>query len=110
MRFVSGFDDEILEALGSDDAEVHYHAVCAAGNWEGNAAWSHIADLVTSDDTDKSLRLAAIEAVAGIRPQQAVELLVDLTDVADDDIVEAAYEALAVARALSKEDFDESML
>jgi HEAT repeat protein len=110
MRFVSGFDDEILEALDSDDAEVHYHAVCAAGNWEVDAAWSHIADLVASDDTDKSLRLAAIEAMAGIRPRQAVELLVDLTDLADDDIVDAAYEALAVARGLSKVDLDESLL
>ena len=110
MRFVSGFDDEIHEALGSDDAEVHYHAVCAAGNWEVDAAWSHIADLVTSDDTDKYLRLAAIEALAGIRPQQAVEVLVDLADLDDGDIVDAAYEALAVARGLSEEDPDESLL
>jgi len=110
MRFVSGFDDEILEALDSDDAEVHYHAVCAAGNWEVDAAWSHIANLVTSDDADKSLRLAAIEAIASIRPQQAVEMLLDLTDQDDDDIVEAAFEALAVARGFSEEDLDESSL
>jgi hypothetical protein len=109
-RFVRGFDDEILEALGSDDAEVHYHAVCAAGNWEVAAAWPHIADLVTSDDTDKSLRLAAIEAMAGIRPGHAVEVLVDLTDLDDDDIVEAAHEALAMASRLSEEDPDEDLL
>ncbi len=103
-RFVHGFDDEILEALDSDDATVQYHAVCAAGNWEVDAAWSHIADLVVSDETDKSLRLAAIEALAVIRPQQATEILVDLTDLDDDDIVAAAYEALALAGALSEED------
>jgi HEAT repeat protein len=65
---------------------------------------------VTSDDTDKSLRLAAIEAMAGIRPRQAAEVLIDLTDLDDDDIVEAAYEALAVAGGLSEEDPDESLL
>jgi len=110
MRFVSGLDDEILEALGSDDAEVHYHAVCAAGNWEVDAAWPHIADLVTSDDTDKSLRLAAIEAMADIRPRHAAEVLVDLTDLDDDDIVEAAHEALAIASGLSEKDPDDSLL
>ena len=107
MRFVGGFDDQILEALDSDDPEVHYHAVCAAGNWEVDAAWSHIADLVTSDDTDKPLRLAAIEAAATIRPQEAVEMLRDLAELDDEDIVEAAFEALGMAEGLSEEDLDE---
>jgi hypothetical protein len=107
MRFVSGFDDRILEALDSDDPEVRYHAVCAAGNWEVDAAWSHIAALVVSEDTDKPLRLAAIEATATIRPQEAVEILGALADVDDEDIVEAVLEALAMAEGPSEEDFDE---
>ncbi len=36
---------------------------------EIQAAWSHIASLVTTEETDKPLLLAAIDAVAGIRPQ-----------------------------------------
>jgi len=63
MQFVRGFDDQILEALDSDAADIHYQAVCAAGSWEVDAAWPHIAALVTSDETDKALLLAAIEAV-----------------------------------------------
>jgi hypothetical protein len=107
MRFIHGFENQILEALDSDDPEFHYHAVCAAGNWEVDAAWSRIADLVTSDNTDKRLRLAAIEAVATIRPQDAAEIFGDLADQGDEDIVEAVFEALAMAGGISEVDLDE---
>ena len=33
IRFISGFDDQILEALCSDAPDLRYEAVCAAGNW-----------------------------------------------------------------------------
>ena len=80
MCYIRGFDDQILEALGSENPDIHYHAVCAAGNWEVDAAWSHIKGLVTSEDTDKPLLLAAIDALACIRPQEAGDILVDLTN------------------------------
>ena len=38
-----------------------------------DTAWSHITALVASGKTDKPLLLAAIEAVASIRPQEAAE-------------------------------------
>jgi HEAT repeat protein len=107
MRFVRGFDDQILEALDSDAADIHYQAVCAAGSWEVDAAWPHIAALVTSDETDKPLLLAAIEAVASIRPEEAPEILGDLTDSDDEDIVEAAFEALAMAEGPTEDEDDE---
>ena len=100
MRFVRGFDAQILEALGSDNPDIRYEAICAAGNWEVDAAWPHIAALVTSGDTDKPLLLAAIEAVGEIRPQEADEVLADLIDSDDEDIAEAACEALALAGGL----------
>ena len=31
MRWVRGFDDQILESLDSDNQHIHYQAVCAAG-------------------------------------------------------------------------------
>ncbi len=107
MRSVRGFDDQILEALDSDNREVHYHAVCAAGNWEVDAAWSHVSGLVTSEDTDKPLLLAAIDAVASIRPREAGVVLVDLTDSNDEDIVEAAYEAMTIAEGPSGDQLDD---
>lgn len=104
MRFVRGFDEQILEALGSRNSDIHYEAVCAAGAWEVDAAWPHIAALVTSEDTDKPLRLAAIEAVASIRPREAAEILDELSDSDDEDIAEAVSEAMVMAQGLADED------
>ncbi len=106
-HFVRGFDGQILAALNSENPEVHYEAVCAASAWGVDAAWPQVSALVRSKTTDKQLLLAAIQAVACIRPQEAAELLVDLTDSADEDIVEAAYEALAIAEGSLDEDDDE---
>ena len=108
MRFVRGFDEQILEALDSRDPDIHYEAVCAAGTWEVDAAWPHITALVTSGETDKPLLLAAIEAVASIRPQEAAAILNDLTDSDDEDIVEAVFEATAMAGGLSDEDNEDN--
>jgi hypothetical protein len=33
MGWVHGFDDQIFVALKSDDPEIHFDAVKAAGNW-----------------------------------------------------------------------------
>lgn len=107
MGFVRGFDDQILESLDSKNPDIHYEAVCAAGNWEVEAAWSHIAGLVTSEDTDKFLLLAAIEAAVGIHPKKAPGILFDLTESEDEDIAEAALEAMAMAEALAEVDWDE---
>jgi len=107
MRFVSGFDDQILEALDSGDPEIQYQAVCAAGDWEIDAAWPHIAALVTWDEIDKPLLLAVIEAVASIRPEEAPEILGDLTDSDDEEIVEAVFEALAMAEGPTEDDDEE---
>ena len=49
MQFIRGFDKQILESLKSQNSDIHYHAVCAAGNWEIDAAWPHIAALVASE-------------------------------------------------------------
>jgi hypothetical protein len=108
MRFVRGFEAEILESLESDDPDIHYEAVCAAGNWEVDAAWSHIASLITAKDTEKDLLLAAIDAAVYIRPQEAPEILLDLTASKDGDVAEAALEAMSmIAGTMEYEDDDE---
>jgi hypothetical protein len=107
MRFIPGFDEEILESLKSKNPDIHYQAVCAAGNWEVAAAWPHISKLLSSKKTHKALLLAAIEAVAGIRPEEAEEVLGEFIDSDDEDIVEAAYEAMAIAGVEWEEDYDE---
>ncbi len=107
MGYIRGFDTEILEALENENEDIHYQAVCAAGNWEVDAAWSHVTRLATSELTDTWLRLAAIEAVASIRPQEAEAILSELTQSDDQDIVDAAYEAMAMAGLFPDEDYDD---
>lgn len=107
MRFVRGFNEQIIEALESENQGIFYEAVCAAGNWDMDAAWSHIAALITSKNTKKYMLLAAIEAVASIRPQEAAQILIDLTQSEDQDIAEAASEAIAMTEVfLDIEDDD----
>ncbi len=107
MSFVRGFEDRILEALENENQDIFYEAVCAAGNWEVDASWPHIAAIMVSEESDKDLLLAAIEASVGIRPQEAADILGDLIDSDDEDIVEAAYEAMAMAGFLLDDESDE---
>ena len=107
MFYIQGFDREIMESLESKNEDIHYHAVCAAGNWGLDAAWPHIARLLTSESTDKWLRLAAIEAVPNIRPEEAAGILLDLTQSDDEDLVEAAYEAMSMSGVFIDEDFED---
>lgn len=106
MRFVAGFDDEILDALQSDHPELHYEAVIAAGNFGVEAAWPYIHALVRSEETEKPLLLGAIAATASIRPEMASETLSPLADSGDDDIVDAVDAALSIARGYWDEGTD----
>ncbi len=99
MQWVRGFDDQILEALESTDPLIRLEAVEAAGNWEIGAAWSHIAKLLKDPHTPKDLLIAAINA-SNIRPREAREILKDLRDSDDEEIAEAAYEAMMMATAM----------
>jgi HEAT repeat protein len=107
MRWVRGFDDQILLALKNDDPEIRYEAVNAAGNWELDAAWPHIVELINDAHSPKPLLLAAIGAVGSIRPAEAREILVDLADSDDEEIAEAVNEATATAEVPSDEEDDE---
>jgi hypothetical protein len=108
MRFVRGFNDQILDALESPDLDVHGEALLAAGNWELDAAWPHVAALVSSGHTEKPLLLAAIEALASIRPREAAAILSELGDSDDEDISEAVFEAIAMAEGALGDDEDDN--
>ncbi len=109
MQYIRGFDDEILVALGSDDEDIHYEAVCAAGNWALQKAWKHVSDLAVSDGTERELHMAAIEAAAFIRPKEAAGLLGHLAESDDEKIAGATIEALTLSGAYVAEgdDFDD---
>ncbi len=107
MRFVRGFDEQILEALQSKNPDIRYEAVLAAGYWGVEAAWPHVAALITSEETDKPLLLAAIGAVGGIRPHEAAEVLADFADSDDEDIAIAVHDAMAEGASGEDEDLDD---
>lgn len=108
MRWVRGFDNQILEALRSADPEIQYQAVNAAGNWELDAAWPRIVVLLNDAGTPKPLLLAAIGAASSIRPQEAREILIDLAASDDEEIAEAADEAIAISEPASDQEDDEN--
>jgi hypothetical protein len=93
--------------LKSANPEIHYEAVEAAGNWGLAGAWSHVVALVEEPATPKPLLLAAIEAVASIRPAEAPEILADLADSDDEEIAEAANDAMEMAEMVADEEEDE---
>ncbi len=107
MRWVRGFKAQILESLETSNPEIHYQAVCAAGNYELDEAWPHVSSLLRKSVNNKPLLLAAIDAAAAIRPQKARSVLMNLTHADDEDIAEAAEEALAMADAMARDEFDD---
>jgi len=111
MRHVKGFEKEILEALGSEDAEVRTEAMLAAGNWGMDRAWRHVRAVLTAPpetEKEKDLLLAAIAAAGLIRPKEAIEVLADLLDSDNEDVVEAVKEALAMSGAYGDLDDDDA--
>jgi hypothetical protein len=94
MRYIKGFDDQIIEALENENSDIQYEAVCAAAEWEIQGCWPSVARLLTKN-TDKFLLLAAIEAAAVIHPGDVSEFLGELVESDDEDIAEAALDAIS---------------
>jgi hypothetical protein len=107
MRWVQGFDEQIMQALQSSDEDIFYEAIKAAGNWGLEAAWPVIVRLLTKSGTPKRLLLAAIEASGNIHPDKAPGLLMGFLDSTDDEIADTAAEAVSLARVLSGEALEE---
>jgi hypothetical protein len=107
MCYIEGFDNQILESLESKHPDIQYQAVCAAGNWALEAAWPYIADIFKSAEIDKDLLFTAIEAVVNIRPEEASSIIGHLIDSDDQDIVDAAFEALSMAEAIMESEDDQ---
>ena len=103
MAHVKGFEREIVQSLDSKDPLIVREAVFAAGNWELSKTWPRIEAILTSKQPDKLLLLAAMEAAAVIRPEEAGPLLAAFTDHPDEEISDAAYEAMMMAEGCSED-------
>jgi hypothetical protein len=103
MYYVPGFEKEILEALNSSNEEIHYQAIRAAGNRELTKAWPHTKSLLQSARTPKSLLIAAIGASVYINSDEAGPLLEKLSHSRDEEIAEAAEEAIMEGAAVGSD-------
>ncbi|MCK5056703.1 MAG: hypothetical protein KAT34_08610 [Candidatus Aminicenantes bacterium] len=101
MGYVPGFEDLILESLKSEDPDIYYEAVCTAGKWGLKEAWSDIEKIFTEKIDDKPLLLAAIEAAGNMAIHEPAHVLIELSDSDDEEIAEAAEDALGMAAMLS---------
>jgi uncharacterized protein (UPF0147 family) len=97
MAYVKGFEDQILESLESKNPEIFYEAVRAAGNWGVKEAWPYVKEIITGEDVDKPLLIAAIDACIHINSHESVDILSELSLSDDEEIAEAAEEALSMA-------------
>jgi hypothetical protein len=115
MRFVQGFEAEIAEALESEDPLTLFQAVQASRDQAVPKAWPRIRELVRTAASGiplipedpglgRSLLMAAMHAVAMIRPDEAEELLGEFIDSDDEDLSDAALEALDVAEVFLAEE------
>ncbi len=108
MGYVKGFEREILAALNSPNPDIHLHAVEAAGNWELDAAWPHVEGLLTSKDTDRELLMFAMDAAAQIKPRLAGKLIKPFAQSKDEEIADAALEALEAIRCALNSDSNDN--
>lgn len=104
MRFLPGFGERILEALDSSDMEVRYQAIRASENWALKSAWSRVVRVARDGSVEKDLRIAAIAAVGAIRPSAAREVLGELTVSRDEEIADAAFEAVTMAEGEGRDE------
>ena len=94
MGYVRGFDQEILQALESRYDDMKFEAIRAAGSAEIESAWPLIRDILENPKTDRSNILAAIEASGSLCPRDDSDVIYELTESDDEEIAEAAEEAL----------------
>lgn len=107
MQYVPGFEKEILEALGSDDEMVRFHAVAAAGGWELDQAWDMVHALALQTGADPELRMAATQAAASIRPDAAGALFLTLLDDPDAEVAGFVHDLMAMAAAYDEYEDDD---
>ncbi len=111
MRFVDGFDEEILDALSSLDPDLLHEAIHAARTHEVQDSWPLIQQMIraaesgtpilpTDPDAQRPLLLAAMEAAADIRPFEVSEILGGLIDSEDEEIAAQALDLVNMTEAI----------
>lgn len=99
MRFIKGFDRQILKALESEDVTIRYQAIIAAGNWGLKKAWPQVSSVLADDNAERETLLAAIDAAAAIGTPEALQAVRRFINSDDEELSDAAIEALSMIEA-----------
>lgn len=95
MRYVAGFDAQILEALRSKNADIECEAVRTAASRGLEKAWPHVRKRLAEDGGgDRDVLLTAIAAAGELCPGEEQEILKRFLGFKDEEVAEAAEEAL----------------
>jgi len=97
MRYVEGFSEDIMQALNGGSPEIRGQALLAAAAWEVQEAWPHVLAVLAQNSSDADTLIAAIEAAASLRPDQAEVFLRPFTRHRNERVAAAAEDAIATA-------------
>ena len=100
MQFIPGFDDQLLEALESDDPDLLCTALQSAGERALEAAWPRVRRILQEGQGDPDVLAATMQAAACIKPRLAEKLLQPYLMHEDPELPEAAEDALGEAHIM----------
>lgn len=96
MGYIGELEQQIMKALADADSDIRFEAIIAAGSQGLKGAWPLIFELQTGSPEDKDLLLTVIDAAGGIATLEARHFLSHCLSLEDEEIVEAAQEALTM--------------
>ena len=100
MQFIPGFDDQLLEALESDDPDLLCTALQSAGERALEAAWPRVRQILQEGQGDPDVLAAAMRAAACLKPRLAETLILPYLMQKDPELREAAEDALSEAHIM----------
>ena len=94
MGHLQGFQDEVIEAFRGEDPALRGEAIRAAGrSATGEVLAEDLLALAADRTARRDHRLAAVEALGELQPEEASHVLAELQDDPDPEIAAAAREA-----------------
>ena len=92
MRWLGGFEEEILEALGSENRAIQREALAAFGELDFDGAGLDLDAAMEAEDVKTGLAQAVVSYINGLPPEQAETLLASIAMAGDDENSEAVGE------------------
>ena len=94
MGFLKGFEQEILASLNDPSEDIRVEAIGSAGEQALTKAGPEILKVARAPKTSREMRIAAVDALPYLNPRGTEELLESLLTSPDEELAEAAEDAL----------------